>query len=99
MARSVAISTGSSRRPASGSWKRTVTFRFRMAAEEERTPNVENEAGAARPGDRAVPLTLGAARQRRPKPAVVVEKALEGVIHLSGVSAILFVLAIFFFIF
>jgi phosphate transport system permease protein len=39
------------------------------------------------------------ASSRRPVSAIVVEKALETAIRLSGVSAIVFVLAIFFFIF
>jgi phosphate transport system permease protein len=42
---------------------------------------------------------LAAARARRPAGAVIAEKLLEAIIRLSGVSAILFVLAIFFFIF
>ena len=39
------------------------------------------------------------ARPSRPAWAVLGERALEGLIHLSGVSAIVFVLAIFFFVF
>lgn len=39
------------------------------------------------------------ARPSRPAWAVLGERVLEGVIHVSGVSAILFVLAIFFFVF
>jgi phosphate transport system permease protein len=72
-----------------------------MAADEERpAPRVEHGAeNTGRVGAYTVPVALGVARQRRPRPAVLAEKTLEGVIHLSGVSAILFVLAIFFFIF
>lgn len=43
--------------------------------------------------------TYAAARPARPGWSVALEKGLEGVIRLSGVSAILFVLAIFFFVF
>ncbi len=41
----------------------------------------------------------GGDRPRRSRPAVLAERLLEAVIRLSGVSAILFVVAIFFFIF
>jgi len=48
---------------------------------------------------RAAAAGRTAASSRRPLPAIVVEKLLETAIRLSGVSAIVFVLAIFFFIF
>jgi phosphate transport system permease protein len=44
------------------------------------------------------PETARPARLARPRAAVVAERALEAVIRLSGVSAILFVAAIFFFV-
>jgi phosphate transport system permease protein len=44
------------------------------------------------------PETARAARPVRPRAAVVAERVLEAVIRLSGVSAILFVAAIFFFV-
>ena len=47
----------------------------------------------------AVPVTAGLRHPQRPLLAVVGERALELVIRISGMSAILFVLAIFFFIF
>ncbi len=47
----------------------------------------------------AVPMSGAAARPRRSLASLLVERALETAIRLSGVSAILFVLAIFFFIF
>jgi len=57
-----------------------------------------------RPGDDAggegsVPRRSAVPRPRRPLPAVVAERVLEAAIRLSGLSAIFFVLAIFFFIF
>jgi len=54
-------------------------------------------AGVAGVG--AVPVGGAAVRPQRPLPAVIAERALEATIRLAGVSAILFVLAIFFFIF
>ncbi len=47
----------------------------------------------------AVPATAPSVRPSRPRWAVLGEQAIEWVIRISGVSAILFVLAIFFFVF
>lgn len=50
-------------------------------------------------GSGRIPLEGGARRARRPLWAVIGERALEVLIRLSGVSAIIFIIAIFLFIF
>ncbi|MBI5440017.1 MAG: phosphate ABC transporter permease subunit PstC [Deltaproteobacteria bacterium] len=64
---------------------------------EERALSLENSAVAELTESRSRPVAV--ARPTRPAWAVVGEKGLELVIRASGVSAILFVLAIFFFVF
>jgi phosphate transport system permease protein len=61
--------------------------------------NEANSAYVASQGtsERAAPIAIK--RPHRPLWAVAGEKVLEGIIRLSGISAIIFVLAIFFFVF
>lgn len=59
----------------------------------------ETGGGAGAGAAAAVPAAAGQATFRRPIASRLAERALEALIRLSGVSAIVFVLAIFFFIF
>ena len=63
------------------------------------TPKVEWPSVGSGAETGALSAGAAAVRPRRSSLAVVGEQALEGIIRLSGVSAIFFVLAIFFFIF
>ena len=59
----------------------------------------ETGGGAGAGAGAAAPAAAGHAAFRRPVASRLAERALEALIRLSGVSAIVFVLAIFFFIF
>ena len=78
-------------------------FPRRMAADDEgiaRESSVLGTGGESQLAPRPVRAGRCALPQaRRPVPAVVAEKVLEAAIRLCGVSAIIFVVAIFFFVF